>query len=184
MLSAPLAAQFLPVLAALPAGPVDGQECYYLADSTAGVVWHLRYRAASPDATYRWEYVGGPPLSAEVLTDQSSTATAYADLATLGPDVTLPLAGWYDVELGAYGYSSSTPATNVYMSYAAGGTAASDNDAVLIGAAGFLAFSAYRRHRRGPFAAGTLLRAKYRASTAATWDAAQRRLHAWPVKVG
>lgn len=44
------------LVTSLPANPVDGQEIYFLADSTNGIIWHLRYRVASS----KWEYVGGP----------------------------------------------------------------------------------------------------------------------------
>jgi hypothetical protein len=38
--------------------PQDGDEVYYAADATNGVIWHLRYRAAS-SSSYKWEFVGG-----------------------------------------------------------------------------------------------------------------------------
>lgn len=85
---------------ALPAGAVDGQEVYYVADATNGVLWHLRYNAGSGSA-YKWEYVGGPPLTAEVATIQTTNSNAYADLATVGPQLTLPLTGDYDFAFGA-----------------------------------------------------------------------------------
>jgi hypothetical protein len=49
--------QAWPVLTALPASPVDGQEIYFQADAgPPAVVWHLRRRAS------KWEFVGGPPI--------------------------------------------------------------------------------------------------------------------------
>lgn len=88
-----LAIQFSPVTA-LPQSPSDGQECYYIADSTNGVIWHLKYNAAGA-GSYKWWYVGGPPLFAAVDTDEAlATGTAiWVNLATDGPTITLPLGG-------------------------------------------------------------------------------------------
>jgi hypothetical protein len=90
------------IVTALPGSPVDGQEIYYLADATNGIVWHLRYRAFQANGTtpnpsaYKWEFLGGAPLRANVDTDQTFTAAAtYVDAATVGPQITLPLAGDY-----------------------------------------------------------------------------------------
>jgi len=58
---------FMAVVSSLPSSPVNGQDCYYLADATNGVVWHLKYRSASA-STFKWEYVGGGSLHAEVAT--------------------------------------------------------------------------------------------------------------------
>jgi hypothetical protein len=60
---------------ALPLGIADGQECYYLASDTNGVVWHLKYRSGSA-SSYKWEYVGGPPLSVESAGAQTSSSSA------------------------------------------------------------------------------------------------------------
>ena len=88
---------------ALPSSPVDGQSFYYVADTTNGIVWHLRYRAASASA-YKWEFVGGESIGGTVLTSQSlgATVNTWADLATAGPSLTLPLAGDYRFRWGAY----------------------------------------------------------------------------------
>lgn len=84
------------VSGSLPASPVNGQEVYYVADATNGVLWHLRYNAASASA-YKWEFVGGSALVSVVSSSQSGgTGATAADLATVGPAVVLPLAGDYD----------------------------------------------------------------------------------------
>lgn len=84
----------IPNVAALPANPVDGQEVYYFANSS--VFWHLRYRAAIT----KWDFLGGPPLFSEVATAQATTTFAWQDLATIGPQLTNPLAGDYIVAEG------------------------------------------------------------------------------------
>ena len=64
--------QSLALVTSLPATPTDGQEVYYLADAANGVIWHLRYRAAATGA-FKWEFVGGPPLSHEIDTSADGT---------------------------------------------------------------------------------------------------------------
>jgi hypothetical protein len=84
---------------ALPASPIDGQECYYLADATNGIVWHLKYRAGSA-STHKWEFLGGSELIAGPsgsVTTSSTTPVAFSG----GPSITLPLAGDYEVLIGA-----------------------------------------------------------------------------------
>jgi hypothetical protein len=90
------------LVAALPATPFDGQEIYYLADATNGVVWHLRYRASSASA-YKWEYLGGSHLvSNQVSTACAMTATgAYTDFSDGLPTLALPLTGDYIIDFGA-----------------------------------------------------------------------------------
>jgi hypothetical protein len=93
----------------LPGSPVNGQDCFYLADATNGIVWHLKYRAASASA-YKWECMDGPPLTSEIVTGEATASTAYVDLATTGPQVTLPLAGDYDIKFSFIGSNWSSPA--------------------------------------------------------------------------
>lgn len=91
----------------LPASPIDGTEVYYQADSTNGVIWHLRYRAASASA-FKWEFVGGGTLATYAFTQVSATA-AYSSAGTwvdIGAAISLtaPLAGEYAAEAGATTY--------------------------------------------------------------------------------
>lgn len=79
----------------LPASPIDGQECYYVADAAAGIIWHLRYNAGSASA-FKWEPTGQPaPLQSYVATNETAGGV-YTALAT-PQSVTTPLAGDYDV---------------------------------------------------------------------------------------
>lgn len=95
------AAPVIPRVSSLPASPVDGQECCYVADATNGVLWHLCYNAASASA-YKWEFVGGSPLLAESYA-LVSTYTTGSPAFTFGPalaalQITLPLAGDWIVQ--------------------------------------------------------------------------------------
>jgi len=89
-----------PLVSSLPGTPVDGQEIYYLADPTNGVIWHLRYRAASA-SPYKWEFVGGSELRAWVGTGDTTTSPTLGNLvSTPGPTIFNPLVGDYLVRAG------------------------------------------------------------------------------------
>jgi hypothetical protein len=93
---------------ALPASPIDGQEFNFVADATNGVVWTFRYRAASPSA-HKWEFVGGAPLRSTVATSETIGQKAWVDSATIGPTITLPLAGDYVYHANCNMYMTSQP---------------------------------------------------------------------------
>jgi hypothetical protein len=93
----------------LPPSPVDGQEIFFLADPTNGVVWHLKYRAGSSSA-YKWEYVGGSAIRHRIDTDETvaeQASLAYVNPATVGPQLALPLAGDYTYAMTANIYVAS-----------------------------------------------------------------------------
>jgi microcystin-dependent protein len=90
------------LVSALPGSPTDGQEIMFLADSTNGIIWHLRYRAASASA-YKWESVGPTPLfwqSTVGLENITDGSTAH-DAASVDGGIVLPLAGVFVATYGA-----------------------------------------------------------------------------------
>ena len=97
----------IPSATTLPATPVDGQEAI-LVDSTTNpsYQWHFRYNAGSSSA-YKWEFVGGAPLSSQVFSNESTSSTTYADLATV-QSITVPRAGDYRLRFGFDGYANGT----------------------------------------------------------------------------
>lgn len=109
----------------LPLAANDGDEVYFQCDATRGIVWHLRYRANS-QSPFLWEFVGGGPLVADTVADQGTTSTSYTDLATVGPTVSIPLAGDYTIAFGAHSYSDGAN-TNFVSPYL--GTTAVDANA-------------------------------------------------------
>lgn len=172
-----------PLVTSLPAQPVDGQECYYVADATNGVVWHLIYRAADP-SSYKWQFVGGSALRGLVEGEQSFANTSYIDAPTPGPSVTVVLAGQYDVDWGAnYVYTQTAPGYPIYMALSGAGLTATDADAAQ-GSVDVANTGYFPLRRRGPrtLTAGTLM-VKYRngAGTALVKD---RYLFVQPVRVG
>lgn len=187
----PPAGTVVAVVNVLPATPYDGQECYYLASDTQGVVWRLRYRAASASA-YKWEVVGGAPLRgvdlaqlADPTTGETTSSTTGADLATLGPDVTLPLAGDYLAAFGAT-VTVNTGPSNAQMTIqvAAAAIAPADGWLTYIPAANQY-FTGMRDRQLLGVAAGSLVRCKYMVFSAAhvaTWT--RRWLNVLPLRVG
>lgn len=173
-----------PLVASLPPAPADGDEVYYLADAGAGVVWHLRYRAASGSA-HKWEAVGPTALTAAIATVEVTTVVgSFHDLATVGPTVTVPLAGDYWIAPSAYAESQTAALVNAAMSYAIGAAAASAADqAQSQTAAQFESDSIYRRQFHAGLSAGDAIVAKYLASAGAA-AFGRRRLQLWPVRVG
>lgn len=108
------------LVTALPGSPVDGQEVYYVADSTNGVIWHLRYRLASPSSLYKWEFVGGSPLYSEDLNGGGFgpfSSSAWGGINAADPAVTVPLPGDYIAEhrtmmsVSASGGTAAQPAS-------------------------------------------------------------------------
>lgn len=118
----------IPVVTSLPGSPVDGQEVYYQADAGApGIIWHLRYRAASPSLD-KWECLGGAPLHASVDAAETTAATAYTGTqpATAGPSITLPIPGTYDITVMANLATAAISGNAALVSFNAGGTVAQD----------------------------------------------------------
>lgn len=158
----------------------DGQEVYVLADSTNGVLWRFRYRAASASA-YKWEFVGGPPLSAAVATQESTASVAYVDLATVGPQIVLPLAGDFDVSVEARTFNN-TGATQNYVS--AGNPTGTDPTAAILGTPAVNTNTpTQRRLRMTGLASGSTVKIQYR-TTGGTATYGDRMLYVCPVRVG
>lgn len=184
-------AGIIPVVSALPANPYNGQEIYYEADATNGIYWHLVYRAVKADGTsdgsaYKWHYVGGPPLAAEVDTDETSTSGSYAALTTPGPSVTVPLAGDYKLEYGANIYVASGSASDAAaMSVDIGASAAADADAISASAGANGQNSPMRVRTKTGLSASTALVSKYKRSAGSgTMHFRWRHLRVTPIRVG
>jgi len=174
----------IPLVTSLPTAPVDGQEVYYVADATNGIIWHLRYRAASASA-YKWEVLGGPPLEAYVDTAESSASTTYVDLTTVGPQITVPLAGDYDVDLGASCFPNTATAENIWTAPKIGAAATSDNDGEYAWTnAANQSINVHRRLKKTGIAASTVIKQQYRTVAGVTSNWRRRYLRVTPVRVG
>lgn len=174
------------LVTSLPGSPFDGQEIYFSADPTNGVVWHLRYRSAS-GSSYKWEYVGGSELAAEVSTVDSlaNVGGTYTDFATVGPSVTVPLAGDYEVSLGAdVALASAAQAVDIAPKFGAAAVDTLDRIAHWAGT-GVTGGrdSPARTIRRTVTSASTAIKLQY-TSNAAAGAASRRFLRVRPVRVG
>lgn len=102
-----------PIVTALPASPINGQECYFQSATAGtgggatntmadvGAVWHLKYRSAAAGAS-KWEFVGGTTLSHQNGGGSTTCAVAfvsYAPSSWTSPTVKVPLAGTYNYSL-------------------------------------------------------------------------------------
>lgn len=168
----------------LPGSPTDGDEIYYAADATNGVIWHLRYRSASASA-YKWEYIGGGPLYSENSAGITVTSTSYVAAGSADPAVTVPLAGDYDISFGVYGPNMAT-GTYCYCTIKLGSAAASDTDSIKVYSdAGGEVNSMSRMIRRTGITISSVLQQQYKADSAATavsWSL--RWMSVRPVRVG
>lgn len=162
------------VVTALPSTPVDGQEVYLqLSDRR---LWHLKYDAGQSSGR-KWAFIGGPPLSNEVLTLETTTSPSYTNLTTTGPTLTVPVAGEYEIELQAT-LGNDTTGEQAYMSYNLNGGGGTDANSVV--SSDHLA-SASRRRGGVIFAASDVVLAKYRVEDAGTGTFRFRRLALFPV---
>ena len=171
----------------LPSSPIDGQEVVFTDSLVAPTfTWHLRYVAAK--ASNKWVFVGGSPAFAEVVTAETRASTAYGDLATIGPSVTIPVAGDYlvTISFAAVYVSGGGTFNSSMMSFAIGATAASDADAATGTHNNTVNTRAgsTRVSRKTGLAAGTALVAKYRGGEANTFSYSDRRLLVVPIAVG
>jgi hypothetical protein len=101
--------------------PQDGTVVSLQVDAANGIDWLLRYNASSASA-YKWEFLGGPPLTAGIATEETATGPFdnWQDLPTVGPQVAVLRAGEYPCRGSAYqrhdaywlAAGATTPATD------------------------------------------------------------------------
>jgi hypothetical protein len=165
----------------LPGAPLDGQE-YILVDSVTNPTyqWRFRYNAGSTSA-YKWEFIGGVALYGLTAVTETLSSTVYGDMPTVGPQIALPRDGDYLLEYGMYG-RTGTASNNCFMTFAGGGVAAADGNAIQIDSptANFGGTSSFCK-RFNALTAGALT-AKYRAATG-TLLAGNRWMSATPFRV-
>lgn len=176
-----------PRVTALPASPYDGQECYFVANAANGVLWHLRYNAAS-SSPLKWEVVGGPPLYNEYLsleTFNSFGANAWGGITVNDPQVVVPLAGDYIARQNAT--LTANAQGTLFLGTRVGATDPStltstwvynDPDHISGGA------PVTERRKLLAVPAGTTIRQRYQTSNAANLSRGAAALEVEPVRVG
>lgn len=159
-------------------GTVAPDEVYLEVDSTNGIQWHLAYE--SGETTYKWRFLGGPAMQASVVTAEATSSATDVDLATVGPSLTLPRGGDYDMGFSfqVTGSNSGNAAGNLY---AGAGLIAGlvTNQTAVAGAA----FSPCRVFRAVARAASDVMKLKYSNSTATAATFSLRTLAITPVRI-
>ena len=186
------------IVTSLPSSPTNGQIINYLVDGSATspassgpVIWRFIYHVG----TSKWIFLGGAPLVAEIETTVAGVSAAgWVDLSgSTGPQVTVPLAGDYNVIGGAA--STWAVSANMYHQLAVKrGAAAIANGDILssMTEVSGSVFGGNQQHAgagRGfnGIAANTALKMQYNNtggtnSSTPSWQ--MRWMKVWPVRVG
>ena len=177
------------LVTSLPGSPVDGQIIDYVADSTNGVVWRFRYRAASASA-YKWEFIGGPANYSYVGpndyngTRQTTTSITFGDLSTVGPSFVTPFAGDWDCTYNAEAETTAT-STNLRIWVTGDGTPSWNTADSQFFSAAQLNGTHANTVRRTSVSSGSTIKVQYAVSNSGTtayfWN---RRLYVTPVRIG
>jgi hypothetical protein len=170
----------------LPTAPTDGLEVYFLADADGDFggpyIWHLRYRADSESA-HKWDVIKAEDLYAEVLPyEVKPVGGAYGDLGTVGPSITLPLAGDWKLKHSVMVYANAAANTYASTGLRVGGNAAPDNDILIYAVNGAYDVGSNEYPKLG-LASGTVVKQQYKAESA-DCRFQNRRLFARPLRVG
>lgn len=165
----------------LPGLPSDGDEIYFAADAANGVIWHLRYRAAA-SGSYKWEFLGGPPIVRTVLTSETRSTTTFGDLTTVGPTVTAPLAGDYEISIGLTGTHPINGGVALASVYA-GAPATDDDSCAFSGGSATMYHSPSKTVLKTGLSASAAIKLQYR-SDGATATFFRRWISVLPVRVG
>lgn len=169
------------IVESLPTGTIaEGSLCTFKA--AAGVYWRLIYTG---EATYPWAKIGGPPIHAFKAPLVLGAEKAYATPAE-PVELTLPLAGDYDIKVEYEGRPSNIASDFLRVSYAVGATAANAAWSAVCqtAAAGFETQAPSRKYRHSGVAKSALLKERY--LTALGGEAAWSNRHLWanPMRVG
>lgn len=178
----------VPAVTALPSSPEDGDQIIFTDSLTAGTYhWHLRYVSAR--ASNKWVYVGGSPAVNSVTASQNCSSSAYGDLSTTGPSITLPVAGDYLISISAR--CDDTDGSNVaipFISYAIGATSAVDADAAMYypgASASQQPYTFLHRTKKKTGLTAVAITMKYKTSGGAyTTTYAERELQITPIAIG
>jgi len=165
-----------------PASPADGDLWLY---TGSGFDWLFVYDSA--ETTYKWKFVGGPHLRAEVNANETYNSASYGDPTTAGPSITLPRAGDYETGFGCSVNSTVTTADLLRASPSIAGATPTDANGV------FFAFSAdaggvnrgtnlYRSLTMAGRSASDVLKLQYKRVNG-TFNVDRRFIEALPIRV-
>jgi len=161
-----------------PGSPVDGMIWRLPASSSTGVYWFFQYD--SSQATYKWVFMGGPPLTSEVATSETSNSATYVDLATVGPSITLPRGGDYIVSHGNSCFNAV--GAKQYQTVKLGAAAAADAHACIHDAVN-LTDTPSKTFRSNGASASDVYKLMYRNNVTNTGTWLERWISVTPVRV-
>lgn len=175
-------AQFATMLAAMGSAPYDRQRISMYADSN-GTLWDFEYDSNSVSGD-KWNFIGGPQMAATVPGTNATASSAYTDLGTVGPQVTLPRNGAF---ITVYGYTASNPGNSgngnglgiLHRNNVAFGMGASANVTSVANAA----YSVTLENDPFAFVAGDVVKLKYASSNAVSIGFGARWLNVIPVRI-
>lgn len=112
------------IAAGPPGGPATNDIWVATDVDTAGTVWVFRYNSA--EATYKWEFIGGPPTVATINTYEGvNFNSTWGNLTTVGPTVTVARGGDYWCEAACKG-NGGAGADTLFMGVANGNNTPAD----------------------------------------------------------
>lgn len=177
------------LVTSLPGSPTDGQIIYY-DTGTDGVVWQFRYDAASA-SSYKWQFIGGASLYAEVTTAEGTSSATFTDLATAGPTITLPsLAGDFTIRWGATTSAGAVNGDAYFGLRIAGSDPAGvgvGDDVISVGGTNQPASMNnvhVRARRKTGLASASEVKVRYRGGSGITTTFSRRWIEITPVRVG
>lgn len=166
------------LVTALPGSPSNGDTCTFT-DSTTAPTYQWQLRFVSAKASNKWIFIGGSDMANDLATSNNTTSTSYVAPGTT-QELTIPVAGQYDVEIGAQGIHAGTD--NGFLSYTIGGAAASDANAAHWRAGAGEGFTSSQISRITA-AASDVIAVRFKTS-AGTFTVQDRRLRIVPVAIG
>lgn len=167
----------------LPIGTItQGSMCIYKADATNGVYWNLIYDGLGE---FPWKKIGGPPLYKEVAIQQGTTSASYTELATKGPELTIPaLKGDYYCHFGVDLWNT-TANCHARMGISMNGTAPSmEIDTNQSTGGGFGTSFSARLVKLSNVSASTVFLAKYMQISGGEASFVNRWISIDPIRVG
>jgi Repeat of unknown function (DUF5907) len=169
-----------------PASPAPASGDLWIYPFTGGY-WMFIYD--STEATYKWKFVGGPPMRANVAADETFVDdSTYRDCATPGPIVTLPHDGDYYFQSIFGGYIATQPAgahqVGSKVTISNGSLENNDSTIAVAHTQGGVGVTCYGQGVNLAAIVGATLKMQYVATnTTGTPHARWRQLCVWPIRV-
>lgn len=162
-----------------PGSPGDGDIWIATGVDANGARWAFQYNSGS-GSSFKWEFIGGSELTADVASNQTTSSTTNVDLTT-AQAITLLRAGDYRVKWGAEAFAGTAVATLAATITKAGvEQAAANYTATAVNSSSEL----YRAITLTGLAANDVLKEQYRVSNgSAVGNFGNRAFSVLPIRV-